>query len=574
MRLQSKFPNIEIAMHRRLLLAGFVSGCLGALLDPSIVYADNQVNSATIPLERSQPWWQERHQACNALAAKGNIDLLFIGDSITQRFETQGKTVWDQYYAPRNPLNLGFGSDSTQHVLWRLEHGNIDGLQPKLAVVLIGANNTATHSAAEMAAGIEAVVNKLRAKLPSTKVLLLAIFPIGAKPGPDRVKNAEASKIASQIADEKDVFYLDIGDQFLASDGTIPHEIMPDEVHLSEQGFKIWAESMEPLIDKLMRGQIATSAASKSEWSSRRDDILRRMQQAMGEMPERSKLGVPTAIVDAEVNEPDLTRQTLQIIVDEQDRVPAYLYLPSARKPDERRAAVLALHQTSARGKQEVDGQGSPDQGYARELAAQGYVVLAPDYPSFGDYACDFSRQPFASGTMKGVYNHTRCIDFLASRAEVDPERIGVIGHSLGGHNAMFLAAFDPRIQVVVASCGWSPFADHSRGDLTAWAQPVYMPRIRDRYHLDPKQMPFDFDDVIAAIAPRPFLSIAAEHDADFGIAGVKRGLAAVQPVYARFAAEQNLKARYFVGPHSFPANEHEAAYTFLDQHLRRTVPQ
>ena len=556
-------------MPLRLLLIGIACAWQAATVAVPIIRANDQLNTAIVPTERGQPWWQERHKACNERAAKGNVDLLFIGDSIIQRFEAHGQAVWDKYYAPRNALNLGFGSDSTQHVLWRLDHGNVDGIQPKLAIVLIGTNNTATHSAAQMAAGIEAVVNKLRTKLPHTKVLLLAIFPIGAQPGPDRVKNAEASKLASRVADDKMVFYLDIGAKFLAPDGTIPRDIMPDEVHFRQKGFEIWAESMEHLVDKLMRAPQQHPVANRAEWPSRREDIVRRMQQVTGEMPDRSKLSPPTAHVEEQVEDPAFTRCTIRIAIDQQDQVPAYLYLPAARKPGERLPAVLALHQTSARGKKEVDGQGRPGQAYARELAKRGYVVLAPDYPSFGDYRCDFARQPFASGTMKGIFNHSRCVDYLATREEVDAGRIGVIGHSLGGHKAMFLAVFEPRIKAVVASCGWSPFADHMGGKLDAWAQPLYMPRIRDRFHLDTKQMPFDFNEVVAAIAPRPFLSIAAERDAEFGVAGVRRGIAAAQPVYDLLGAGDNLEARYFDGPHSFPDSQREAAYKFLDQHLR-----
>ena len=141
------------------------------------------------------------------------------------------------------------------------------------------------------------------------------------------------------------------------------------------------------------------------------------------------------------------------------DRVPAYLLIPH-RASNERLPAILALHQTTPRGKAEVvlDG-GPPNLQYGRELADRGYVVLAPDYPSFGDYSFDFAASGYASGTMKGIFNHMRCVDFLASRPEVDTERIGVIGHSLGGHNSLFTAVFDDRLKVVVSSCGFNSFS-------------------------------------------------------------------------------------------------------------------
>lgn len=128
--------------------------------------------------------------------------------------------------------------------------------------------------------------------------------------------------------------------------------------------------------------------------------------------------------------------------------------------------------------------------------------MLAPDYPSFGDYPFDIHKSKFASGTMLGVFNHIRGVDLLAAREEVDPQRIGAIGHSLGGHNAMFLGAFDPRVKVVVSSCGWTPFHHYYGGKLDGWAQDRYMPRIRDRYGLDPNRVPFDMTEVAAAIAP------------------------------------------------------------------------
>jgi beta-glucosidase len=138
--------------------------------------------------------------------------------------------------------------------LWRLDHGNIDGISPKLAVLMIGTNNSngADNTGEEIGAGIEAIVKKLRQKLPQTKVLVLAIFPRGEKPGPQREENAKASQIASKLADNQNVFYLDIGDKFLAPDGTLTKEIMPDYLHLTAKGYEIWAESIEPMVAQLM----------------------------------------------------------------------------------------------------------------------------------------------------------------------------------------------------------------------------------------------------------------------------------------------------------------------------------
>jgi lysophospholipase L1-like esterase len=196
----------------------------------------------------------ERHEQFNERVKQGNVDLIFIGDSITQAWEGAGKDVWAKYYAKRNAVNLGIGGDRTQHVLWRLDHGNIDGISPKAAVLMIGTNNSNgnDNTAEEIGAGITAIVKKLREKLPDTKVLILAVFPRGAKPSPQREKNAKASEIAAKLADDKMIFYLDIGPKFLTDDGTLTREIMPDLLHLSPKGYKIWAEAIEPSVAKLM----------------------------------------------------------------------------------------------------------------------------------------------------------------------------------------------------------------------------------------------------------------------------------------------------------------------------------
>jgi beta-glucosidase len=196
----------------------------------------------------------QRHEKINERIKQGNVDLIFVGDSITQGWEGAGKEVWAKYYARRNAANLGIGGDRTQHVLWRLDHGNVDGISPKLAVLMIGTNNSngSDNAAEEIGAGIQAIVKKLREKLPQTKVLILAVFPRGEKPNPQREKNAKASEIAAKLADNQQVFYLDIGPRFLAGDGTLSKDIMPDLLHLSPQGYAIWAESIEPEVARLM----------------------------------------------------------------------------------------------------------------------------------------------------------------------------------------------------------------------------------------------------------------------------------------------------------------------------------
>jgi beta-glucosidase len=215
--------------------------------------ADDNLPSTLKPVPREGAQ-MARHEAFNQRAKQGNVDLIFIGDSITQGWEGAGKDVWAKYYAKRNAVNLGIGGDRTQHVLWRLDHGNIDGISPKLAVLMIGTNNSngSDNTAEEIGTGITAIVKKLREKLPNTKVLILAVFPRGAKPDAQREKNAKASEIAARLADGQMVYFLDIGPKFLAADGTLSKDVMPDLLHLSPKGYEIWAESIEPQVAQLM----------------------------------------------------------------------------------------------------------------------------------------------------------------------------------------------------------------------------------------------------------------------------------------------------------------------------------
>jgi len=221
------------------------------------------VHSALAPADRlGEAWWKERFEAKNALIAQGDLELIFLGDSITQGWEGAGKEVWAEFYGKRKAINLGFGGDRTQHVLWRLEHHGLEALakpaagkaSPKLVVLMIGTNNSngTDNTAQEIADGIVAVVKSLRARLPETKVLLLAIFPRGSKPDAQREKNAQASALASKCADGEMVHYLDMGSKFLAEDGALGTDIMPDLLHLSPIGYGIWAEAIEASIAELL----------------------------------------------------------------------------------------------------------------------------------------------------------------------------------------------------------------------------------------------------------------------------------------------------------------------------------
>jgi lysophospholipase L1-like esterase len=239
----------RLAWLQLLALAGWI-----ALTSGYAGTQETELHSAIKPESRlKQSGWEKRHLSFNERIKQGNVDLIFLGDSITQAWEGPGKEAWKKHFQRRNAVNLGIGGDRTQHVLWRLDHGNIDGIQPKLAVVMIGTNNSGDNKPEEIADGIKAIVQKLRAKLPRTKVLLLGIFPRGADDSnPRRQVNQKANEIVQNLADGDMVHYLDIGESFLNDDGTLSKEIMPDLLHLSPRGYQIWAEAIESHVAMLM----------------------------------------------------------------------------------------------------------------------------------------------------------------------------------------------------------------------------------------------------------------------------------------------------------------------------------
>ncbi|MDE0735805.1 MAG: GDSL-type esterase/lipase family protein [Pirellulaceae bacterium] len=192
-----------------------------------------------------------RHLRINDRVSEGKVDLIFIGDSITSGWESRGLKVWEQFYGKRNAVNLGIGGDRTQHVIWRLDNGNVKGISPKAAVVMIGTNNSRDNTSEQIAEGVTVIINQLRSKLPETKVLLLAIFPRGANDERHRV-NEKANAIFSELADGKHIHYLDIGSKFMNNDGVLIRGMMPDQLHLNEQGYVIWAEAIESNLSKLL----------------------------------------------------------------------------------------------------------------------------------------------------------------------------------------------------------------------------------------------------------------------------------------------------------------------------------
>jgi dienelactone hydrolase len=305
-----------------------------------------------------------------------------------------------------------------------------------------------------------------------------------------------------------------------------------------------------------------------ADWEKRRKHILANMQLVMGPLPDAArKVPLDMHIIE-EVKTPQFIRKKLTFAVEKDDRVPAYLLIPL--EPKGKLPAVLCLHQTARIGKGEPAGLGDRESmRYAVHLAERGYVTLAPDYPSFGDYQYDFTHSEFQSGSMKAIWNNMRAVDLLQALPEVDAKHIGCIGHSLGGHNTMFTAAFDTRIKAAVSNCGFTSFPKYYGGKLKGWTSPRYMPRIDTVYHLKPEAMPFDFTEVVAALAPRAFLASSPIHDDNFDVSGVRDCIAAAKPVFELLGAADKLAANYPECKHDFPPEVRKVAYEWLDRWLK-----
>jgi beta-glucosidase len=230
--------------------------------DTNTTLATNVVvqNTATNPVPRD-PKWVARHEGFVEIAKRGGVDILFMGDSITDFWRNRGSTVWNKYYASQHAANFGISGDRTEHVLWRMDNGELDGIKPKVVVLMIGTNNTGKenngrlrNTISQIIAGVTAVVADIRTKLPESKILLLAIFPRGNTT--EDFQRGEVAVINTALAkldDGEHVKFLDIGPKFLDADGTLPKSVMPDSLHPNAQGYQIWADTMNPTLDEMMK---------------------------------------------------------------------------------------------------------------------------------------------------------------------------------------------------------------------------------------------------------------------------------------------------------------------------------
>lgn len=251
---------MTIAALRRLLFILCLASC-------QVFAQANPKEDASLPLPKQDDGkFLRKHDINLARGRSGPVGLLFLGDSITDNWR-KAPHIWEAYYGKYQPANFGIGGDRTQHVIWRIEHGELDGIAPKVAVLMLGTNNSLDYSAAEIAAADRKIVGMLRAKLPQTKVLLLGVFPRGPRDrngGP--VTPALVAEAATRMAtigalnaelakldDGKTVRYLDISKVFLGQDGKIPYPVMPDQLHPNAAGYQLWADAMQPLLEEMMR---------------------------------------------------------------------------------------------------------------------------------------------------------------------------------------------------------------------------------------------------------------------------------------------------------------------------------
>ncbi|MBN2473296.1 MAG: alpha/beta hydrolase [Pirellulales bacterium] len=315
-----------------------------------------------------------------------------------------------------------------------------------------------------------------------------------------------------------------------------------------------------------------------ADWQQRRAEIVRGMQEAMGNLPGPERRVSLDVKVQEEADAGTYVRRLITYQSEPQSRTPAYLCIPKDVLAGRRRApAVLCLHPTDNQvGHQVVVGLGGrPGRQYAAELAERGYVTLSPSYPHLADYWPNLARLGYVSGTMKAVWDNSRGLDLLASLPYVDSSRgFGAIGHSLGGHNAIYTAVFDPRITVLASSCGFDSFLQYYDGSESnwyfgkGWCQIRYMPRLSN-YRGRLEEIPFDFPELLGALAPRRCFVNAPQYDDNFQCQSVAECAAAAYPVYELLGGKGHLCVEHPDCGHDFPGELRAAAYRAIDAVLR-----
>ncbi len=327
-------------------------------------------------------------------------------------------------------------------------------------------------------------------------------------------------------------------------------------------------------------GATTAPVQSTADWAKRRAEILAGMQAVMGPLP-GAEQRVPLDVkVEAETDCGTYVRRVISYAAEPRARVTAFLLIPkSVLDGKSRRPGVLAAMPTNAtEGNRPVVGldvnPAKPGRNYGEELAQRGFVVIVPPYPHLGDYKPDLKGLGYRSGTMKAIWDNIRALDVLAATPGVSAGGFGAIGHSLGGHTSIYTAVFDDRIKAVVSSCGFDSYLDYYQDKQAAvwkqgqgWTQERYMPLLGS-YAGRLQEIPFDFHEMIGALAPRAFLALAPKRDSNFKWESVDRVLAAARPVYQLHGASERIAVEHPDCEHDFPVAMRQKAYAWLERFL------
>ncbi|MBK9167677.1 MAG: alpha/beta hydrolase [Bryobacterales bacterium] len=306
-------------------------------------------------------------------------------------------------------------------------------------------------------------------------------------------------------------------------------------------------------------------ARRRGEWAARRNEAIAGMVRITGPLPGASKRCPLDVAVEDEADMGTYVRRLIAYSSEPGSRTTAYLCLPKEALAGRKTHGVLCLHPTENKiGHKVVVGLGGlPNRQYASELAERGYVTIAPSYPQLAAYQPDLRALGYRSGTMKAIWDNVRALDLLDGLPYVRKGRYAAIGHSLGGHNAIYTACFEPRIRVIVSSCGFDSFLDYYQGNIKGWIQERYMPELAG-YLERVADIPFDFYELAACLAPRPFFVNAPLRDSNFRWESVDRIVRAAEPVYALHGALGKIRVEHPDSPHDFPEPVRSQSYDWI----------
>ena len=317
---------------------------------------------------------------------------------------------------------------------------------------------------------------------------------------------------------------------------------------------------------------------SPTDWLQRRAEIVRGMERVMGVLPGKEKRGALDVKIEEETDCGSYVRRLITYQSEPGGRVPAYLLIPKDALSGKKKVpGILCLHPTdNTIGHKVVVGLGGKqNRQYAAELAERGFVTLAPSYPLLANYQPDLKALGWESGTLKAVWDNIRGLDLLESLSFVNAKAgFGTIGHSLGGHNSVYTGVLDQRLKVIVTSCGLDSYLDYYGGDAKnwqperGWCQTRYMLKLAS-YNGRLAEIPFDFHELIGALAPRVCFINAPLKDSNFKWDSVDRVAAAASQIYKLHGKPENLLVEHPDCDHDFPDAMREKAYKLFEQHLR-----